>query len=236
MWHDGRLLIRPASELAGLRQLKVVSRQLEPGSSGPLSLPVQTPLDQHGRIAGCQRFWQVGPSWEFLLTNSAAVPSFALILANDANEQTIMNYDAATGKIDLDRSGSSMADEVDKTARKLQLEQPLQKLQVYYDNSVLEIFANDQVCLTARVYPLASAYGRIIWTPQPDGRDISRDISRDIGRESGREIGRERDGESHGENGRPAVWQDGGSRTDASEMFVWNLGLSTGGGSDVQDD
>jgi len=212
-WLDGRLLIRPVGELAGLRQMLVEPQQMQSMSSGQPPLPERMAAGQPDRFAGDQWFWRAGPAWEFLLTDPGAAPSFELILTNDASENATLNYDAATGRIDLDRSGSSTAVEVDKTARSLQLDQPLQSLQIFYDNSVLEIFVNDQVCLTARVYPLAAAYDRILWIPQM------------VGRASGHA------------SGCACVQNNGsGSRADISETSVWNLDLPAGGELDVQAD
>lgn len=189
---DGRLLIRPARELAGLRQ--------QPGTPRP-AMPEGADASRFDRCAECQISWQVGPAWEFFLHDPSASPSFNLVLVNDAQEHVTLKYDACTGRLELDRQASSLADAVDKSPRSLVLDQPLQTLQVFCDNSVLEVFANDQVCLTARVYPLVSAYDRIHWSARADDGGISDDGRND--------------------------------RADRVTTLVWNLGLPTGGKSDV---
>ena len=176
---DGRLLMRPARELAGLRQQRAVPRPAMPGMTSFEDVDA-------GSFDGCaagQINWQVGPAWEFLLQDESALPFFNLELSNDAQEQTTLTYDAQSGRLELDRQASSLADAVDKSPRSLDLDQPLRTLQIFCDNSVLEIFANDQVCLTARFYPLTSAYDRITWSSPVDVGSICAD---DQGRPAGR--------------------------------------------------
>jgi beta-fructofuranosidase len=79
-----------------------------------------------------------------------------LRIAPDRSEQTVVYYDRAQRMICVDRSLSSTDASADRTMQS----GPFQlgrgenlRLHVFLDGSVIEIFANDRFCLTARVYP-----------------------------------------------------------------------------------
>jgi len=76
--------------------------------------------------------------------------------APDAAEETIVLYDWKNQQLRVDCEKSSLDAETDRAAisgkMSLASGEPL-KLRIYTDASVIEVFANDRACLTARVYP-----------------------------------------------------------------------------------
>jgi beta-fructofuranosidase len=73
-------------------------------------------------------------------------------------EETTILYDRRAGRLSIDRVRSSQAG--DAEARKHSHAAPLDlaageplRLDVYLDRSVLEVFANEQTCITTRIYP-----------------------------------------------------------------------------------
>ncbi len=80
----------------------------------------------------------------------------ALRIAPDRSEQTLVYYDREQRMICVDRSESSTDPSADKKMQSgpfLLGRNEALKLHVFVDGSVMEIFANDRFCLTARVYP-----------------------------------------------------------------------------------
>ena len=100
-----------------------------------------------------------GNSFEIVLEAEAAADSsirLTLLESSDKKEKTIILYDGKDRKWTIDRSGSSLYEKVDKTSVSQSV--PLCKdrkikLRLFVDCSVIELFANDQVTLTARMYP-----------------------------------------------------------------------------------
>jgi beta-fructofuranosidase len=76
--------------------------------------------------------------------------------APDGSEQTLAYYDRQRREICVDRSRSSTDASADRGMQSgtffLARGEPL-RLRIFLDGSVIEIFANDRFCLTARVYP-----------------------------------------------------------------------------------
>ncbi|MGA2742277.1 MAG: glycoside hydrolase family 32 protein [Bryobacteraceae bacterium] len=79
-----------------------------------------------------------------------------LRIASDRSEQTLVYYDRDARLVCVDRSQSS----TDKSADRDMQSGPFLlgrgetlRLRIFLDGSVVEIFANDRFCLTARVYP-----------------------------------------------------------------------------------
>ncbi len=74
----------------------------------------------------------------------------------DHSEQTIIAYDRERAAIVIDRSQSSAdsaASALERSAPLLLGEDEPLRLRVFVDRSVIEVFANDRVCLASRVYP-----------------------------------------------------------------------------------
>lgn len=73
----------------------------------------------------------------------------------DGEEQTRVYYDAATKKLTIDTSRSSLAEgakSVEGGPLGLKAGEPL-KLRVFVDKSVVEVFANDRQAVMRRIYP-----------------------------------------------------------------------------------
>jgi beta-fructofuranosidase len=79
-----------------------------------------------------------------------------LRVAPDRSEQTLVYYDRDLKLVCVDRSQSSTDASADRGMQSgpflLGRGEPL-RLRIFLDGSVVEIFANDRFCLTARVYP-----------------------------------------------------------------------------------
>jgi beta-fructofuranosidase len=76
--------------------------------------------------------------------------------APDGSERTLVYYDREQKRVCVDRSQSSTDLSADRGIQSgpflLGRGEPL-RLRIFLDGSVIEIFANDRFCLTARVYP-----------------------------------------------------------------------------------
>ncbi len=86
----------------------------------------------------------------------APLAGLKLRIAPDRSEQTLVYYDRDQRLICVDRSQSS----TDRTADRSMQSGPFLlgrgehlRLHIFLDGSVIEIFANDRFCLSARVYP-----------------------------------------------------------------------------------
>jgi beta-fructofuranosidase len=77
----------------------------------------------------------------------------------DAEEGTRIVYDAGTSTLSVDRSRSSTDPRVVRDVRSAPLalgKDEALRLRVFVDRSVIEVFANERVVLTSRVYPVRS--------------------------------------------------------------------------------
>ncbi|MBA7640411.1 Levanase [subsurface metagenome] len=76
--------------------------------------------------------------------------------APDGTEQTLIFYNNASKSLNVNRERSSLTPEVNQYEQggpfELASDETL-KLHIFMDRSVIEVFANDQVCLTSRIYP-----------------------------------------------------------------------------------
>jgi sucrose-6-phosphate hydrolase SacC (GH32 family) len=80
--------------------------------------------------------------------------------APDASEQTLVYYDRAARKLIVDRSKSSLDPRTDHGPQSgpfLLAPGETLRLHIFLDRSVVEIFANERACVTARVYPSKAA-------------------------------------------------------------------------------
>jgi len=79
--------------------------------------------------------------------------------AADGSEQTLVYYDRSARLLCVDRSQSSTDAAADRGMQfgpfLLGRTEPL-RLHIFLDGSVVEIFANDRFCLTARIYPVGA--------------------------------------------------------------------------------
>lgn len=83
--------------------------------------------------------------------------SLNLLESPDNKEKTVIRYDAANGEIFVDRTNSSVSNEVCKTVFKSQLKKQkgeVLNLHVFIDHSIIEVFADSKVCISTRIYPM----------------------------------------------------------------------------------
>jgi beta-fructofuranosidase len=137
------LKISPAPELASLRSdaFELNNKTLRPD--------VEETLDVQG------------DALELKLTldlTENAVFTLALCCSPDGTEQTFLTYDNVKKELLLDTTRSSLEPRV--TAKKVSAPHtPREKtltLHVFLDGSVLEVFADNEACITSRLYPTRS--------------------------------------------------------------------------------
>ena len=139
---DGQLAFAPALELQALRReprhfaaldLAPGAETMLPGVSGD-SLEIALELDP-GEALTC---------------------GLRLLCTPDGSEEAGIVYDRAGGQLLIDRARSSLSDGVEREARggplALTPGEAL-RLRVFVDRSVVEVFANETLCITSRVYP-----------------------------------------------------------------------------------
>ena len=157
------LSIEPAEELKSLRINHRKRENLVLNSSSELTI---------GEIAG--------NSLEIVLEFEAQEDLDAgikVLCSPDGDEQTVISYNSSLEQLEIDTSRSSLssdiiqpwpypqasfamnliADELQDVRKqqapfKLNKKEPL-RLQIFLDHSVLEIFANNRLCMTQRIYP-----------------------------------------------------------------------------------
>ncbi|NTU82010.1 MAG: glycoside hydrolase family 32 protein [Chloroflexales bacterium] len=139
---DGTVLTAPLPELAALRRehRRVAARTLPPGRL--------TPLDElRGDALEIIAELRPGPQ---------GVVGLAVRRAPDGSEETRIRYDPRQQQLSLDRTHSSLDHETDRTTHVAPLTlrdgEPL-RLHLFLDRSVIEVFANEQVAITSRIYP-----------------------------------------------------------------------------------
>jgi beta-fructofuranosidase len=126
--YGSRLQIRPAAEVGKLR-----GKQLGADAAGDC-LEIQAEIDP----------------------GDAHQAGLKLRAAPDGSEQTLVYYDRAAKLLAADKSKSSLNPAAERKMQSgpfdLARGEPL-RLHIFLDGSVIEIFANERACLTARVYP-----------------------------------------------------------------------------------
>lgn len=137
---DGDLMITPAPELESARRDHVVL------ASKPLSAE-QRPLPATGRCLEIESEFALGPAGQVRLE---------VLRSPDGEETTSIAYDAGRSILSLDRTQASVWGEASGGVHEARL--PLDpdgrlRLRVLVDTSIVEVFANDRVVMTARVYP-----------------------------------------------------------------------------------
>lgn len=139
---DGALLQRPAPELEALRGAHhhVGRTAIAPGEvrlidgvgGDRLELALELDLGDAERVG------------------------VAVRVSPDGEERTLLLYDRMAETLTVERDRSSLSPEVRRDTRggplALGAGEPL-RLRVFVDGSVLEVFANDRLCLASRVYP-----------------------------------------------------------------------------------
>jgi fructan beta-fructosidase len=74
----------------------------------------------------------------------------------DCMEQTLILYDGLQSQLLIDRQRSSLRDDVERDIRSGPLRlAPGESLflHIFLDCSVIEVFANDRLCMSSRIYP-----------------------------------------------------------------------------------
>jgi beta-fructofuranosidase len=136
---DGSLRQRPVPELASLRREHV---RVQPGAIEGL-MPL-APV----RGACLELSAELDPQ-------QAQTVGLAVRRSPDGAEGVTISYEAARQQLVVDSRAASLAPETEGRLAEAPLDlqgEPL-SLRVFLDESVIEVFANERACLTARVYP-----------------------------------------------------------------------------------
>lgn len=142
---DGELSVKPVEEYLSLRQeclcsLHNCTKDTDFAGSD---------MKENAKIA-------VSDTAEILLRAHAdSSSSFVLRFFADeeGREETRLGFDGASGKLVLDRSRSSLYDEVDKTEISCHIDSAEPDLHIFLDRSSVEIFVCGHTTMTARVFP-----------------------------------------------------------------------------------
>jgi beta-fructofuranosidase len=142
---DGWLRMRPVTELESLRHSCV--------RLGATDIPVGEPRlldDVRGDALELDVLLQPAPE------GGCGV---AVRRTPDGSEQTLIGYDAGSGQLTVDRACASLDPDARSSAHSaplaLEESEPL-RLRILVDQSILEVFANDTVSITTRIYPTQS--------------------------------------------------------------------------------
>jgi beta-fructofuranosidase len=79
-----------------------------------------------------------------------------LLCSPDGREETVINFNIPKKVFSIDRSKSSLSQQVSKDTQRGSYKEKngIIKVHVLVDYSCIEVFVNDEVCMSARVYPL----------------------------------------------------------------------------------
>jgi beta-fructofuranosidase len=144
---DGHLARQPAPELQQLRGART-------RASGVALAPAGTDVsgaDVFGGLAGRQL--EIVAVFE---PGAAASVGLAVLRSPGGEEETRIVYDRVAGELCIERRLASLDPETahDRHAVNLPLDRDgTLRLDVFVDGSIVEVFANDRVSLTSRVYP-----------------------------------------------------------------------------------
>ena len=151
LWEDGRLSYRPIPELESLRgrHHRFQEMPICPSDNNLLPEPAGDMLEILAVI-------DPGDS-ETVGLRVRASPG--------GEEATLIAFDRKRGRLSLDRSRASLEPRVHQHVYRAQPvpmghsgsleleEEELLTLRVFIDRSILEVFANDRLCMTSRIYP-----------------------------------------------------------------------------------
>jgi beta-fructofuranosidase len=139
---DGWLRLRPVAEVDTLRERELRRGPLRVTASGKVELEDVR-----------------GDAFEIELTLESEFSGvFGLSLRHSPadQEETRLSYDAGRGLLTIDRSRSSLDADTRREPHQAPLNlspgEPL-RLRVFLDRSLIEVFANERVAITTRVYP-----------------------------------------------------------------------------------
>jgi beta-fructofuranosidase len=91
-----------------------------------------------------------------LVPGEATELGIAVRCAPNGTEQTLIGYDRLQGRLLIDRHRSSMSEDVQRDIREGPLPLTTDEsllLHIFIDRSVIEVFANQRLCMSSRVYP-----------------------------------------------------------------------------------
>ncbi len=137
---DGSLCNRTADEIETLRGEAFIQSGIQIGQEKDFTVPVQ------------------GNSLEIDLTIAPGpgICGLKLACSDDDREMTLIGYNSETSSIFVDRERSSLSTETNRDVQEAGLSlAPSEnlRLRVFLDRSVIEVFANDRVSFTSRIYP-----------------------------------------------------------------------------------
>ncbi len=139
---DGRVGMQPAPELAALRA--------EHTHTPAIDIPAGQPVV----VADVS-----GDTLELvveLVPARAGRCGIVVRRSSDGAEQTLITYDAALHQLIVDRTHASLDVATDRNLHvaplTLRSDEPL-RLHIFLDRSVLEVFANERISITSRIYP-----------------------------------------------------------------------------------
>ena len=181
---DGVLGQAPASEIQNLRTDHKQLRDLALPRSNPIELTeiIGEQIDLDIRIQ----------------TPQPGLVRVAVRCTPDGKERTVITFDTLQGTLSLDRTRSSLDPEVEHSGTPRQTprsQNGRRDLRIIIDHSILGIFADEELALTARIYPTCSDALRVnvesgveqaiitqldawtmadIWTPEPSNSPMSR--------------------------------------------------------------
>lgn len=139
---DGRLGITPVPELKTLRGRHSYTSNIVLDSAADHDLP-----DARGTCLELIAEFEPG---------AAEVFGLKLLCSPDGEEQTLIAYTPQSSQLVIDGSHSSIDAETQRDIQRGVLRlapHETLKLHIFLDQSVIEVFANEYVCLTSRVYP-----------------------------------------------------------------------------------
>ncbi len=142
---DGQLAMLPVEEVTRLRGKHCAWRDLVISEAELLVLD-----EEAGALLELELELQPGP---------LGGVGLSLRRSPDGLEATHIRYEVAAGQLVVERAQASLDETVEHTAHYAPLPlapgEPL-RLRIFVDRSILEIFANERVALTTRIYPTRS--------------------------------------------------------------------------------
>ncbi|AZN42965.1 glycoside hydrolase family 32 protein [Paenibacillus albus] len=142
---SGRIAMTPVPELASLRGENAAWADVRITEEQPLNTGISSTA------------FECAIEIKKPAADAAQVLTISVLASSDGREHTDVRVDFAAGTITLDRSNSSLFSGVRKAdmVSELNLQDGSESLQLrlFVDQSVVELFAGDEICMTARVYP-----------------------------------------------------------------------------------
>ncbi len=142
---DGALGVQPAAELRALREAHVALT--------PTAIAADTTTGLDGIAGDCLEIVAA------IALGDAVSVGLNVRCSPDRAEHTTIDYDRQTGRLTLDCERASLLVAVDRPAHATELplapDEPL-RIHIFLDRSVIEVYANNRLCITDRVYPSRS--------------------------------------------------------------------------------